>query len=60
MDEQPIYRPYYDMPSDEAIEALYSGMRRFWHSVLPSEESRGGEPKSVELLQEKILLVRLI
>ena len=59
MRQQIPIRAYYDTPSDEAIEAFYGGMRRFWQPVLPAAELGEGELKSVELLEEKILLVRL-
>lgn len=59
MGRQITYRDYYDTPSDEAIEAFYGGMRRFWQPVHPAPELGDGEFTSVELLEEKILLVRL-
>jgi phenylpropionate dioxygenase-like ring-hydroxylating dioxygenase large terminal subunit len=59
MGEQVSYRTYYDTPSDEAIDGFYSGMRRFWQPVLPAAELADGELKSVELLAEQILLIRL-
>ena len=58
MEQQITYRAYYDRPSDEAIEAFYSGMRRFWQPVLPAAGLADGELKSVELLEEKNWLRR--
>ncbi|GIK43953.1 MAG: (2Fe-2S)-binding protein [Chloroflexota bacterium] len=59
MVKQITARAYYDAPSDEAVDSFYNGMRRHWQPVLPAAELARGELKSVELLEEKILLTRL-
>ncbi len=46
-------------PTLEAIEKYYTGMRPFWHPVLPAEALPNGEPRGVELLGEPVVLARL-
>lgn len=45
-------------PSEEAIEAYYTGMRQFWFPVLPSKDL-ADEPVAIELLGEWFALARL-
>lgn len=49
----------YAQPSLETIEAYYTGMRRFWHPVLPAAELTEGRVCGVQLLEEKLVLARL-
>src|SRR5258706_4030568 len=46
-------------PSTVEIEAYYNGMRPFWHPVLPTADLPDDRPIGIELLGEKIALVRL-
>src|SRR5262249_9388239 len=46
-------------PSNEAIEQYYTGMRNFWHPVLPVADLPADRPIGVELLGEMIVLAWL-
>jgi vanillate O-demethylase monooxygenase subunit len=46
-------------PSQAEIEQYYTGMRAFWHPVLPAYDMPSDGPVGIELLGEKIVLVRL-
>src|SRR5215813_7747370 len=49
----------FNMPSPEAIEQYYAGMRPFWHPVLAAADLPSDRPVGIELLGEKIALARL-
>ena len=48
-----------DGPSQASISAYYTGLRPFWHPVLPISELTDRHPKAVTLLGERLVIARL-